>query len=202
MKQLSDLVGKKFGRLTVIEFVGVDKHRSRMWLCKCDCGGEANTTTQHLNSGHTQSCGCFNKEQCSIHNTTHGLTHVYHFEYLIWKSMRKRCSNPNDKNYASYGGRGIKVCERWSKFENFMADMGARSSPKHTLERLENNKNYCPENCVWATMKQQTRNQRTNHWIEHNGERMILQDWANHLNINSSTLIYHLRTKKFNEVVD
>jgi hypothetical protein len=107
--------------------------------------------------------------------------------YSCWAHIIQRCKNENDSAYKNYGGRGIKVCERWYKFENFLTDMGEQP-PRHSIERIDNNGNYSPENCKWATYKEQHNNKRVNHWIEFNNQRKTLRQWADKLGINKSTL--------------
>lgn len=115
-------------------------------------------------------------------------------EYIAWCNMKGRCLNPNDKSYGRYGARGISVCDRWlNSFENFYSDMGAKPSPAHTLERIDFNKDYCPENCKWATYKEQNRNYSRNVYIEYDGRRMCLKDWANEVGIENSLLRYRIR---------
>lgn len=200
---INDMIGKVFGRLTIIKFYGKDSHRCRVWICRCVCGNETKVTTQHLRSGHTKSCGCYNAEQAAIRSTKHGLRSTHRSEYETWKSMRSRCNNLNDKDYKYYGGKGVKVCDRWLSFANFMSDMGARPSPKHQIDRFPNNDgNYELSNCRWATLEQQSRNRSDNRILEHDGRRMILSDWSRLFNINPSTLISHLKTNDFATIVN
>lgn len=132
-----DLYGKRFGRLTVISFSGVRKLRDgksyRYWNCVCDCLQEVTVSAGSLNSGQTLSCGCWQKQRAAEAQCTHGKTTSP--EFNVWVKMRQRCSNPKDKSFNDYGGRGIEVCPRWNKFENFIADMGPRPTPAHSIER-------------------------------------------------------------------
>lgn len=109
-------------------------------------------------------------------------------EYRSWKAMRNRCANPKSHNYAIYGARGIQVCERWNEFENFLADMGKRPTPQHTLDRIDTNGDYCPENCRWAEPRVQANNRRTNKILEYNGRSQTLTEWANELGLSVATL--------------
>jgi len=151
------LEGQKFGRLTVIKAVGKNKRNNICWLCECDCGNTVKVAGGHLRSGHTNSCGCLIKETTKDINFKHGKTGTKNFH--IWAGMRDRCNNPNNPAYKNYGGRGIKICQRWNEFKNFLADMGKK--PKGlTLDRIDNDGNYEPKNCRWTTRKEQNRNSR------------------------------------------
>jgi hypothetical protein len=153
-----DLTGQRYGRFTVLSFAGIDKHSSTTWQCQCDCGAIRTVVGSKLRSGRAKSCGCLSVESFGNRNRTHGLSKLP--EYTIWKLMRGRCNNPNGLHFADYGGRGIKVCERWTNFENFYADMGSRPSKLHSIDRINNNGCYEPSNCQWATQVQQTNNRR------------------------------------------
>lgn len=183
-----DLIGQKFGRLTVIEECGRDKFRQVMWKCKCECGNEVIVRGYALRSGNTQSCGCFQKENASKEKIKHGLhrTRLYN----IWCGMKERCSIPSSCCYKYYGGRGITVCSEWNDFSAFMEwALSHGYTDNLTIDRKDTNGNYCPENCRWITLKEQQSNKRSNHYIEFNGERLMLKDWAQRIGISHATLL-------------
>lgn len=177
MKRI-DLTGERFGRLLVLKQAPrLAKDRNARWSCRCDCGQKAIVRTDLLCSGLTTSCGCFQKEVASAQMTTHGMTNTR--EFSIWHTMRARCHRPSSRAYKTHGARGIKVCERWrDSFENFYADMGPRPSPKHSIDRIDNNGDYTPENCRWATSYVQARNTRYNRHVEMDGVSFIVADWC------------------------
>ena len=152
-----DLVNQRFGKLIAIEPTNKRVDKKIIWRCFCDCGNEWFVSSAHLKSGHTKSCGCLKKETSFVHGM-HGTP-----EYRIWDAIVQRCENPKNTAYKSYGGRGIKVCERWHKFENFYADVGDRPEGL-TFDRKDNDGDYEPTNWRWATRSEQQRNRRPVFW--------------------------------------
>lgn len=178
----------KFNKLTVIKLADKKSPRGeRYWDCKCDCGNVCVVKGVNLRNGNTTSCGCNKK---GIH-ATHGKTNSK--EYNIWDSMIGRCHRENRKDYHHYGGRGIFVCERWRKFKYFYEDMGDMPSNNHSLDRIDNNGPYSPENCRWATLEEQHNNTRVNNYITFRGETKTLTQWARERKMNEDTIRRRLR---------
>ncbi len=183
-----NLKGLKFGRLTV--FAKPIPSKNGEWLCVCDCGNKIKSNSHKLTAGHTRSCGCLQKELLSQRSTVHGMRNS--MEYRPWANMKSRCLNPKASHYKYYGGRGIKVCERWKKFQNFFIDMGPRPSNRHSIERLDCNGNYEPGNCCWATIKEQRNNTRASRFLVMKGETKTLSQWSELYNLISETVRYRL----------
>ena len=190
MSKLIDLTEQRFGKLRVLSRAENVKGRTA-WRCRCKCGTETVKITKYLRNGDTTSCGCAGKHVCE---TKHGLSYKIP-EYTVWKRLRRRCNSPTAKDYERYGGRGIKVCPRWDSFTNFLADMGRRPSTDYSIERKDNNGDYCPDNCVWATDDVQRRNKRTSVILTRPRDDMTmnLADWARHLGVVRETIQRRLR---------
>jgi len=187
-----NLIGERFNRLTVISYagtIGTSRQKETTWNCICDCGNKVTVRGGGLRGRKTLSCGCLGKERRLEANTSHGMKHTS--TYNTWCRMKGRCTNLNDKDYTYYGGRGITVCERWLKFENFFEDMGEKPTGL-TLERTDNNNGYSPENCIYASRKEQSRNKRNNRIIIYQGKTQCMKDWAIDLGIKYHTLLRRL----------
>ena len=181
MSELIDLTGKKFGKLTVLKRVENNKHGQPQWLCKCDCGNETVVVGQKLRTGQTKSCGCIVYEQKT--RLTHGMSGTTLF--TRWMNMKSRCNNPKNKRYNRYGGRGIKVCEEWENdFMNFYRWAISNGFEESlSIDRIDNNMGYCPENCRWVNAKRQENNRSKNIKITYNGEEKTLSEWCDFLNL-------------------
>lgn len=202
---LIDLVGKKFGRWTVLSFCCQDKNKNSRWKCICECGNEALVLRWSLMSGSSKSCGCLNRD---VHSALakHGQSKRGNptAEYTAWAHMKQRCRNPENKQYYQYGGRGITVCDRWfDSFEAFFEDMGKKPSPDHSLDRFPNNNgNYESGNCAWRTIPEQNRNKRDNRWLEYNGDSRVIVDWAKKWGVSYQCLQQRLETNTFVEIYE
>jgi hypothetical protein len=191
-----DLTGQRFGRLTVLYRKDIFKKSGKKetaYMCKCDCGTERCIVAYNLKNGHTVSCGCQSLENRTKARTTHHLTGTR--IYRIWRGMKTRCENKNDYHYEWYGARGIKVCEEWQTFEPFY-DWAMANGYKENLalDRIDNDGDYEPSNCRWATQKEQSNNTRRNRQIVHNGVSHTLAEWADIANIRPITLAYRIKS--------
>lgn len=176
-----NLVGQRFNRLLIVERVKICKEPGYKWRCRCDCGGETIARVNALKSGGTKSCGCHRRETSTKHGYAGSQT------YRSWSQMKARCSTETTFAYEIYGGRGITYCARWERFENFLADMGEKP-PNKTLDRIDCNGNYTPENCRWATNTEQQRNKRNSANITVDGVTRCVAEWAEVLRVNYKTI--------------
>ena len=206
-------VGAKFNRLTILEEAPpqcrIDKFgklkKMRMVKCKCDCGEEIITRFSALKNGQAKSCNCLRDEMAKISQkktfTTHGLSKHPLFRRLA--DMKTRCYNKKSKSYKDYGGRGISICLKWRNetisFYNWAMANGYKKGLQ--IDRINNNGNYTPSNCRWITKREQSRNRRSNNWLEYNGKRMLITDWAKEFNISSSCISQLLKNKSPKEVL-
>lgn len=192
---LKDLTGQRFGFLTVVSR-GNSKHEISYWNCICDCGKETTVARPSLIQGRTRSCGCYHDKACGerIGNIrrTHGMTNTR--LYAIWESMRARCNNKNNKRYNRYGGRGIKICKEWNTFECFM-DWALSSGYQEglSIERINFDGNYEPQNCKWIPKNEQAKNTSTNRRITINGETKNMSEWARNAGVCPQTISYRIK---------
>lgn len=185
MGNFIDLTGKRFGRLIVIKKTDQHKGYEILWDCLCDCGKHHLVRGKHLREGLVKSCGCLRSEKGRNH--THGLR--YTRLYTIWKNVKSRCNNPKSINYKDYGGRGIVCCKEWMDFETFYQWAMANGYKEGlTIERIDNDKGYNPENCRWATLLEQARNKRSNHFLIYKGEARTISEWEEYLGMHRGTL--------------
>ena len=177
--------GTRFGRLTIL-----GRAPRYKVVCQCDCGEQTTVSGRALKYGTTRSCGCLHSEQLAARNRTHGQTESR--TYRIWGGMLTRCTNPNRREFKWYGGAGIRVCQRWQKFENFLADMG-EAPPGLSIDRRDTRGNYCFENCYWATDKQQADNRTDSIRLTYGGETLPLTEWAVRTDVAYGTLKSRVR---------
>ncbi len=182
--KFKDLTGKIFGRLKIIGLFGFVKGAS-IWFSRCECGNITKVYGSNVNRGRTVSCGCMFIKAVTKHGHNSGGNSTS--EYTAWENMIQRTQNPNHQEFKNYGARGIQVCERWRKFENFLADMGEKPDGL-SLDRKENDLGYFKENCRWATTKEQCNNTRRNVYLTHNGQTKTLTQWADVIGIKANTL--------------
>ncbi len=180
MSKLKDLSNQRFGKLIVVNRYGSNKRGRATWLCKCDCGNEVIVSSSYLLSGHTKSCGCF---KFASRNKTHGMRHTR--LYNTWCNMKRRCNNPSAHEYKYYGAKGIRLCEEWNNdFISFMNWSYANGyNDTLTIERIDYNSDYRPDNCKWIPSNEQAKNKSTNLFITYKGKTQILADWCRELNL-------------------
>ena len=192
-REIEDLSGRRFGRLTVIEFDHMDKYYSSYWVCKCDCGNEVVVSRGNLVKSRAKSCGCYKRDLQRELKTTHG-EHQSRL-HNIWGNMKQRCGNEKNTNYHSYGERGISVCNEWldnyETFRDWALENGY--SDELTLDRRDNNGIYSPDNCRWADRYTQMNNRRNTRYITYNDETHSISEWARILNVTANTLYYRIK---------
>lgn len=183
-----NLVGNTYGRLRVMSLSHIDDKHNTVWNCVCECGTCIKVLGYHLKSGHTLSCGCLRKDKI----TKHGLCRTK--LHNVWNSMLDRTTNKNSKYYYLYGGRGIGVCDEWKDFTSFSRWAYSNGYKQGlSIERINNDVGYCPENCRWATMKEQSRNRRTNRFITINGTTLTVTEWIKAAGTHAGTFYARLR---------
>lgn len=196
--QIEDMVGKRFGRWTVLRRYASEQAHAR-WLCVCDCGTERDVSGATLRVGQSTSCGCFVSELNVLNKSTHGMYGTR--TYRIWQTMKRRCHSPNSTGYANYGLRGITVCQRWRDgFANFLADMG-EAPVDLSIDRINPNGNYEPANCRWATDLEQQGNKRSCVYVRVDGAVVCMAEAARRLSITRAVADRRLREGKIERVV-
>ena len=201
MKRLNIEKGQKFGKWTIIEEISpkiISNKPRRMFKCVCECGNIKEVQLTCLLNKHSTSCGCMQKERAAQSQLKHGLADK-HPLYLTWKNMKKRCNNPKASEYTNYGGRGIKVCNEWSKSFKAFYDWAISNGWKKSLsiDRINVNEGYCPENCRWSTNNIQMNNTTRNHYIIHNNVKYTLSTLSEFLNIPYNIVRYRISTCKW-----
>lgn len=192
-KQAVDHTGKRYGSLVAL--YRTNDTRRAYWMCQCDCGNIRAMRISRVVAGIAMACGCM-KGKCGTrhgHAVNGGTTPTF----KAWSSMRGRCNNPNGRGFKHYGGRGIQVCARWDKFENFLSDMGERPSNRHSLDRIDVNGNYEPNNCRWATNLVQNRNKTNNHVVEFRGKSQPVTAWAEEVGLPPHVIFSRLKNPKW-----
>lgn len=193
MKRI-DLTGQQFGRLKVQKFAFTNKRYVAHWHCLCSCGTELTVASTHLRTGHTTSCGCYASEKTTLRNkeaATHGMHKSP--EFSVWSKIIERCENPNNRKYPIYGGAGVSICAEWRHdFKAFFDHVGPRPDATYSIDRKDGTKGYEPGNVRWATIFEQNNNKRTNVFIEHNGMRQTVAQWARDLGITTRKFHYRL----------
>jgi hypothetical protein len=210
MRQMAivNMVGLKFGRLTVMNFSEINKWREKVWVCKCDCGNYTEVSTAKLRKGNTTSCGCYRKE-C----VERGLTRKYNIPvyykkqatrlYKCWQDMKARCNNPKNKRYENYGGRGIVICNDWLNNYEVFQEWALQNgySDKLTLDRINVDGNYELSNCRWVAIEIQANNKTNCMYIEFQGKTQSLSQWCKELNLNYGTISSRINRNKMNPLI-
>jgi hypothetical protein len=194
-------IGAVFVRLTVIRYLGSNPHKKALYECGCECGKTLIVIGSKLRSGWSRSCGCYRTDRVMAFHFKHGMTGSA--EWHIHQQMIRRCTDPESISYHNYGGRGIKICDRWlgeQGFVNFLADMGRRPGKLVSIDRIDNDKGYSPDNCRWATRKEQCRNTRKNVWVVFDGVKSLLQDVARDHGLSYECVVGRMR--KFDMTIE
>lgn len=191
MALVAEMIGRKFGRWSVISRSDVRTPEDTKWNCLCECGQLGAVAGKSLRVGNSQSCGCLALERRSANATTHGKSKTS--EYKSWLKMRERCLDPECPAYPDYGARGIRICDRWLDPTNFLDDMGPKPTRGHTLERKDNSKGYQPDNCKWADRFEQANNKRNNRLITVNGASKTAPQWARLSGLSAKTIEARLK---------
>jgi hypothetical protein len=187
-KMLYDLTNQRYGRLIVLSRSTAEHKGATYWDCLCDCGKTNKTSSYNLRKGLIVSCGCYRNENTGNVHRRHGLKGTK--TYNCWRNMMDRCTNPNTAHWNDYGGRGITIAPEWKDFGGFYKDMGDKPIDKSTLERLDVNKGYSKENCIWADWLTQANNKRNNVRVEYAGKTQTLSEWGRELNLSLSLISY------------
>lgn len=190
MKTIIDECGNVYSKLTVISFSHINNDGKACFFCKCECGKEVIVSGKGLRNGNSKSCGCTRNEKIGNLNRTHGdCSGGKTKEYHIWRGMIDRCYNPNNKKFANYGGRGIRVCDEWrNDYSAFIRDMGRSHGDCKTIERKDYDGDYAPGNCKWASWKEQQNNRNNNHILTFEGQELNITQWAEKLGLKPATL--------------
>lgn len=185
---IEELIGQRYARWTILS-EAEPKGSARHMNCVCDCGSTGVVSLNGMRAGNSNSCGCYNVDRIKETHCTHRESNSLKTpEYEAWNCMKKRCFDKNNKDYHHYGGRGITVCAEWLDYETFLLDMGRKPSPLHSVDRKDNDRPYCKDNCRWATKQEQANNRRTNRLIEYKGKTQSLMMWAKEKQVNYFTL--------------
>ena len=201
-----DMIGVRAGRLTVISEAAprtYGNHTTRMWLCKCDCGGFATASGSDLRRGHTKSCGCYCRQRISETSKVHGMRHtrIYH----TWLDIKGRCHNQRNHSFARYGGRGIKVCDEWREsfisFYKHVSELPHYGEDGYSIDRIDNNGNYEPGNVRWATVQTQSRNKRNTIHVSILGKEKTIPELSDETGIKYATLLFHQKRGDLEEYV-
>ena len=194
--KFKDLTNQKFNRLTVLKLA--PKHKNKIaWLCRCDCGKTIIVLASNLTNNRTRSCGCLKMEKLLQRSTIHNQRHTKIYE--VWKTLKQRCFNPTNISYKNYGGRGITICEDWKNNFSSFYEWSMKNGYKEglSIDRIDNNGNYCPENCRWTDRKTQANNTRTNHFITFRNQTKTIAEWSRHFNLPYSNIFAKLQKNNY-----